>query len=91
MYFPLLKNDSNNKTSYSFDFSGGLNLTQFFTLAQQNGLNVLLRPGPYICAEWENGGLPWWLLKYNGIQFRRYETKYSLFVLKKSKIKLLAI
>ena len=62
---------------FSFDFTGGLNLTRFFTLAQQNGLNVLLRPGPYICGEWENGGLPWWLLNYDGIEFRRYETKYA--------------
>jgi len=32
-------------------------------LAQRNDLDVLLRVGPYICAEWEFGGLPWWLLR----------------------------
>ena len=50
-----------------------LNLTHFLLLAQQNDLNVLLRPGPYICSEWDNGGLPWWLLKYDGIQIRTYD------------------
>jgi beta-galactosidase len=60
---------------FRFDFaSPHLNLTHFLLLAQQNNLNVLLRPGPYICSEWDNGGLPWWLLKYDGIQVRTYDT-----------------
>ncbi|OWF49561.1 beta-galactosidase-1-like protein 2 [Mizuhopecten yessoensis] len=46
-----------------FDFSGRLNLRQFIQLAHELGLYVSLRPGPYICAEWEFGGLPGWLLK----------------------------
>jgi beta-galactosidase GanA len=44
------------------DFTGWRNLTHFLDLAQELDLLVLLRPGPYICAEWDFGGLPWWLL-----------------------------
>ncbi|HUB26241.1 MAG TPA: beta-galactosidase [Tepidisphaeraceae bacterium] len=46
------------------DFSK-VNLTDlddFLTLAEKNGLYVIIRPGPYICAEWDGGGLPRWLL-----------------------------
>ena len=45
-----------------FDFSEGLDLRAFIQLAQEIGLYVILRPSPYICAEWEFGGLPYWLL-----------------------------
>ena len=45
-----------------FDFSGGLDLPAFVRLAGSLGLHVIVRPGPYICAEWEFGGLPAWLL-----------------------------
>lgn len=53
-----------------FDFTGRRDLPRFLELAAQAGLDVLLRPGPYICAEWEFGGLPWWLLNEPGIEFR---------------------
>jgi len=46
-----------------YDFSGMLDLVKFIRTAEKVGLKVILRPGPYICAEWENGGLPSWLLK----------------------------
>lgn len=46
-----------------FSFDGSLDLVAFCRLAQRLGLHVILRPGPYICAEWEFGGLPAWLLK----------------------------
>ncbi len=46
-----------------FDFSGRLNLTKFLDIANEVGLKVILRTGPFICAEFENGGLPAWLLK----------------------------
>jgi len=45
-----------------WDFSGPADLARFIRLAGNLGLLVLLRPGPYICAEWSMGGLPWWLL-----------------------------
>ncbi|HTW48846.1 MAG TPA: beta-galactosidase family protein [Acidobacteriaceae bacterium] len=46
-----------------FDFSGNLDVAEFVREAQQEGLYVILRPGPYSCAEWEFGGFPSWLLK----------------------------
>lgn len=46
-----------------FCFEKGLDLHRFIELAQEVGLYVILRPSPYICAEWEFGGLPYWLLK----------------------------
>ncbi len=45
-----------------FDFTGNNDVAEFCRLAQKNGLYVIVRPGPYVCAEWEMGGLPWWLL-----------------------------
>lgn len=45
-----------------FHFEGGLDLDHYLTLAAQSGLQVIVRPGPYICAEWDFGGLPAWLL-----------------------------
>lgn len=49
------------KTEGEIDFSGWADLERFVTLAGEVGLEVLLRPSPYICAEWTNGGLPSWL------------------------------
>src|SRR5271155_5479135 len=46
-----------------FDFSGQKDVAEFIREAQQEGLFVILRPGPYICAEWEFGGFPAWLLR----------------------------
>src|SRR5579875_2341969 len=46
-----------------FDFSGDNDVAEFIREAQQEGLYVILRPGPYVCAEWEFGGFPPWLLK----------------------------
>lgn len=46
-----------------FDFTGNNDVAAFCCLAQKNGMFVIVRPGPYVCAEWEMGGLPWWLLK----------------------------
>ncbi len=46
-----------------YDFSGNLDVAEFIREAQQEGLYVILRPGPYACAEWEFGGYPAWLLK----------------------------
>lgn len=53
-----------------YDFEGILNLRHFIELAHEIGLYVILRPSPYICAEWEFGGLPGWLLKYDHMKVR---------------------
>lgn len=53
-----------------FDFSGQNDLRKFIELCQANDMKVILRPGPYVCAEWEMGGLPWWLLKKKDIRLR---------------------
>lgn len=53
-----------------FDFSGILDVVGFVKLAQELGLWVILRPSPYICGEWEFGGLPWWLLAEDGMRLR---------------------
>lgn len=53
-----------------FDFTGQNDLAEFCRLYRQNGMYVILRPGPYVCAEWEMGGLPWWLLKKKDIRLR---------------------
>jgi beta-galactosidase len=53
-----------------FDFTGNNDVAAFCRLAQKHGMYLILRPGPYVCAEWEMGGLPWWLLKKKDIALR---------------------
>lgn len=53
-----------------FDFTGNSDVAAFCRLVQKNGMYVIVRPGPYVCAEWEMGGLPWWLLKKKDIRLR---------------------
>ncbi|MEE1816715.1 beta-galactosidase [Streptomyces sp. SP18ES09] len=59
-----------------FVMDGGLDLPRFLDLAAAEGLHVLLRPGPYICAEWEGGGLPSWLLTEPDIQLRSRDPRF---------------
>nr|XP_020515189.2 LOW QUALITY PROTEIN: beta-galactosidase-like [Labrus bergylta] len=58
------------------NFTGDRDLEHFLDLANQTGLLVILRPGPYICAEWEMGGLPAWLLQKPNIVLRSADTDY---------------
>ncbi|CAL9441998.1 Beta-galactosidase [Streptomyces sp. enrichment culture] len=46
----------------TYDFDGIADLDRFLTATREAGLHAIVRPSPYICAEWDNGGLPWWLL-----------------------------
>ncbi|KAG5285962.1 hypothetical protein AALO_G00009470 [Alosa alosa] len=59
-----------------YDFSGDRDVTHFLQLAQDLGLLVILRPGPYICGEWDMGGLPAWLLKNKDIVLRSSDPDY---------------
>ena len=53
-----------------FNFTDNNDIAEFCRIAQKNGMYVIVRPGPYVCAEWEMGGLPWWLLKKKDIKLR---------------------
>ena len=59
-----------------FDFSGDLDVAEFVRTAQQEGLWVILRPGPYVCAEWDLGGLPAWLLGDRSVRLRENDPKF---------------
>lgn len=59
-----------------FDFSGRLDIERFIRLAAEEGLMVIVRPGPYICAEWEFGGLPWWIQNDPDIEIRCQNSAY---------------
>lgn len=59
-----------------YDFSENNDVAEFVREAQQEGLYVILRPGPYVCAEWEFGGYPAWLLKDHSIVVRSSDPKF---------------
>ncbi len=54
-----------------WDFEGDKNLAEYIRIAGEEGMMVILRPGPYVCAEWEFGGYPWWLQNIPGMEVRR--------------------
>lgn len=59
-----------------FDFSGEKDVVAFLRIAQELGLYAIVRPGPFICAEWEAGGFPAWLLKDRNMRLRCNDPKY---------------
>jgi beta-galactosidase len=59
-----------------FDFAGAHDVEAFVRMAQEVGLYVILRPSPYICAEWEFGGFPAWLLAEEGMRLRCNDSRY---------------
>ena len=61
-----------NRKKESSIFPVRMIFAAFCRAAQKHGMYVIVRPGPYVCAEWEMGGLPWWLLKK-----KRYSLAYA--------------
>ena len=59
-----------------FDFSGQADIAEFVRIAQEEGLYVILRPGPYVCAEWDFGGYPSWLLKEKDLTYRSKDPRF---------------
>ncbi|GAB2472962.1 beta-galactosidase [Promicromonospora xylanilytica] len=59
-----------------FDLDGRRDLGRFLDLVAAEGLYAIVRPGPYICAEWDGGGLPAWLLADSAVGVRRHEPRF---------------
>lgn len=59
-----------------FNFEGICDLEKFIDKVHERKLLMILRPGPYICAEWDNGGIPGWLMGLPGIELRRMNDVY---------------
>ena len=68
--------NSHEQTPDNFDFTGQNDIAEFCRLAQKHDMYIIVRPGPYVCAEWEMGGLPWWLLKKKDIKLRTDDPYY---------------
>ena len=66
-----------------YDFKGQNDILEFVKLVQKNGMYCIVRPGPYVCAEWDMGGLPWWLLKKKDIKVRTIEDLYFMTSMKR--------
>ncbi len=60
-----------------FDFDGDRDLERFLRLVGELGMDAVVRPGPYICAEWSNGGLPVWLTATPGIALRTVDPAFT--------------
>ena len=60
----------------AFVADGGLDLGRFLDLVADSGMKAIVRPGPYICAEWDNGGLPAWLFTDPTVGVRSSEPGY---------------
>lgn len=59
-----------------FNFEGIADIVRFIQIAQKYNMYVILRPGPYICAEWDFGGIPYWVAQEPGIKIRTSDPVY---------------
>ena len=59
-----------------YDFTGNNDIAEFVRIAKEEGLWVVMRPSPYVCAEWEFGGYPWWLLKDKNLKVRSKDAAF---------------
>ena len=62
-----------------FYFRDNEDVTKFINICAEEGMYVILRPGPYVCAEWEFGGYPYWLLNEPGLVVRSKEAQFMKF------------
>jgi len=62
--------NAHEKAPGQFEFSGNLDISAWLKMAQEEGLHVLLRAGPYVCAEWDGGGFPAWLFPDESVKAR---------------------
>jgi beta-galactosidase len=73
VYFPWNFHEAERDT---WDFSNGMrDIDRFLSLAQEHKLYVMARPGPYICSEWDGGGLPAYLFA-DGLDIRQNDAAY---------------
>ena len=68
--------NAHEKKPGEFDFSGDLDVAEFVRICQEEGMWVILRPSPYVCAEWDFGGIPAWLLKEPDLQVRTNDPRF---------------
>ena len=73
---PTVSGTPTNPGPENFHLDGMLDAVAFVELAGEMGLNVIYRPGPYCCAEWDMGGLPWWLINEPGVAIRCCHPSY---------------
>jgi beta-galactosidase len=63
-------------SDHSFDFAGSKNVSRFIEIAEEEGMLVMIRPGPYVCAEWDFGGLPIYLLNKSDYSIRSTNAEF---------------
>ena len=68
--------NAHEPTPGKYDFTGNNDIAEFVRIAKEEGLWVVMRPSPYVCAEWEFGGYPWWLLKDKTMKVRSKEPAF---------------
>lgn len=68
--------NAHEKKPGEFDFKGNLDIAAFARVCQEEGMWLIVRPGPYVCSEWDFGGMPAWLLKDPEMQVRTGDPKF---------------
>ncbi|MBN2163004.1 MAG: beta-galactosidase [Pontiellaceae bacterium] len=68
--------NAHEKMPGEFDFTGNLDVAEFVRICQEEGMWVIVRPSPYVCAEWDFGGIPAWLLKETDLQVRTNDPRF---------------
>jgi beta-galactosidase len=68
--------NAHEKKPGTFDFSGNLDVAEFARICQEEGMWLIIRPGPYICSEWDFGGMPAWLLKDPEMKVRTNDPQF---------------